>query len=238
MTTKAEKVRSRIVKLLRLARGAGTVQEASTAAAQAARLMTQHAIHVDLDDEGDEIPEDIISTDDAVTLLMMGERIDHWRCALASQVALLCGCYSWLGHREGGRAVLAIGRPSDLATAQTLIPALLDTVETVSRQQGGRKWRSFAKGMWQAMFLRMLFAQNVVMAGIRKNLEHAIVPQTRFEQAEARAESELSGRMQDLQRTQPDERAYLRGVGRGACTQIPGEHAAVAEGRLPLPPSG
>jgi len=118
-----EKIIEKIAKLLRLAES-DNINEATTAAAQAQRLMDRHKIdaHSRLEDEVAPLEEDIIDCDDALDYLR--KRV-AWKTHLSAVIADANQCYPYTRRAS----ICLVGRPTDIQAVRYMYAYLVREVE-------------------------------------------------------------------------------------------------------------
>jgi len=141
--TDTNKVIDKIAKLMRLAQGAGTAEEAATAFGAAQRLAEAHKIAlgaVDVSDQPEaEEPEEPIGAKP----LDAGSRLASWRIELGVAIAHANGCRTYI-KRGGQTTLMVVGRPSDQATVGYMLAAIARQVDTLARKASEGKGRAYA----------------------------------------------------------------------------------------------
>lgn len=161
-----EKILERVRKLLELAKS-DNPHEVGNAAAQAQKLMTEHAIEEAM--LGTVSAEEEIETD--ILNAVEGTQCATWRSYLSSTVCRVNNATSYI-H---GSALYIIGRPSDAAKARYLFAHVqgeinrLCKLAAAERGEPGRTWcNNFRLGATNAVRERLDEAHKAAIAGMRK----------------------------------------------------------------------
>ena len=125
----------KIRKLINLARGAGTPQEAAAAWGVAQRMATLHHLDLaDLDEQPDaEPPVRSVEEIETITLEELGRRC-AWRITIACGIAASLSCSVMTRRRNGGVEVAAYGEPTALATVRSTYIYMRDQCLEMARQ--------------------------------------------------------------------------------------------------------
>jgi hypothetical protein len=158
-----EQAMTKVAKLLNLAAGAGTEDEATAAAGQAQKLMDKWRIEASMlaeasteDVDPDEPIVDFVNKGgDEAALGVMGKQYVEWKYRLASRIATANGCRTYYARRGYGRArrviIGIVGRPSDADTVRYFYNWLLKEIDRIAIKEArgmGRVWgRNFRLGM-------------------------------------------------------------------------------------------
>jgi hypothetical protein len=168
----------KVVKMLRLARAAGTEAEAQTALALAQKLMYAHGLEAE-DVEGD--TSDVESIDE--------EMVDHasnrlgWREYLAAVIAENFRCAYIMSHpRSAPNAVrlVFVGRTHDVAAASAAYRAATVAGETLAYRfvdETGGSFESYLSGFLAGLDQR--FRENVTESALAIRLEDAVMESAR-----------------------------------------------------------
>lgn len=120
-----ENVLKRLQDLFSLARSED-VNEAATAAAIAQRICAKYRVDAALIAAESQSPEEAVETSE----FFEANRLSTWRKAIAAALLRANGCECFAARKRGkGVTVMAVGRPSDVATVKYLYESLCNQVE-------------------------------------------------------------------------------------------------------------
>lgn len=126
-----EEVKVRVLKLLSLARNNPEPNEAALAFARAQDIATRHGLELDeiegSAEDGASVPEREVEKIAAEAIDVCEGKSVYWRVTIACAVARANGCRPYVY-----RGTMAVGQPSDLATARYISTAIIREVDAMA----------------------------------------------------------------------------------------------------------